>query len=43
MANAEFLDERLPNSRLAVLDARHFVWEEAPREFASMVIGWITA
>jgi pimeloyl-ACP methyl ester carboxylesterase len=43
MANAEFLDERLPNSRLAVIDAQHFAWEEAPREFAAMVIGWITA
>jgi pimeloyl-ACP methyl ester carboxylesterase len=43
MANAEFLDERLPNSRLAVIDAQHFAWEEAPREFAAIVIGWITA
>ena len=42
MANAEFLDDRLPHSRLAVIDARHFVWEEAPREYASTVIGWIT-
>ena len=34
-ANAEFLDERLPNSRLAIIDAGHFVWEEAPAEYAS--------
>ena len=34
LANAEFLDERLPNSRLAIIDAGHFVWEEAPAEYA---------
>ena len=38
LANAEFLDERLPNSRLAVIDAGHFVWEEAPAEYASTVL-----
>ena len=38
LANAEFLDERLPNSRLAILDAGHFVWEEAPTEYASIVL-----
>ena len=32
VANAEFLDERLPNSRLVIIDAGHFVWEEAPAE-----------
>jgi pimeloyl-ACP methyl ester carboxylesterase len=42
LANAEFLDDRLPNSRLVVIDARHFVWEEAPAEYASAVIDWIT-
>lgn len=43
LANAEFLDERLPNSRLAIIDAGHFVWEEAPAEYASIVIEAITA
>jgi pimeloyl-ACP methyl ester carboxylesterase len=38
LANAEFLDERLPNSRLAVIDAGHFIWEEAPAEYASIVL-----
>jgi len=38
LANAEFLDERLPRSRLAVIDAGHFVWEEAPAEYASIVL-----
>ena len=39
VANAEFLDERLPNSRVALIDAGHFVWEEAPAEYASIVLG----
>jgi pimeloyl-ACP methyl ester carboxylesterase len=43
VANAEFLDERLPNSRLRIIDAGHFVWEEAPAEYASIVIDSITA
>jgi pimeloyl-ACP methyl ester carboxylesterase len=38
LANAEFLDDRLPNSRLEVIDAGHFVWEEAPDEYASIVL-----
>jgi pimeloyl-ACP methyl ester carboxylesterase len=42
LANAEFLDERLPVSRLAVIDAGHFIWEEAPAEYASIVLESIT-
>jgi len=42
LANAEFLDERLPTSRLVVIDAGHFVWEEAPAEYASAVLDSIT-
>ena len=38
LANAEFLDARLPNSRVVVIDAGHFVWEEAPAEYASAVL-----
>ena len=41
LANAEFLDERLPTSRVAIIDAGHYVWEEAPAEYASIVIGSI--
>jgi pimeloyl-ACP methyl ester carboxylesterase len=43
VANAEFLDERLPNSRLAIIDAGHFVWEEAPAEYASIILDTIAA
>jgi pimeloyl-ACP methyl ester carboxylesterase len=42
LANAEFLDERLPNSRLAIIDAGHFVWEEAPAEYASIILDSMT-
>jgi pimeloyl-ACP methyl ester carboxylesterase len=38
VANAEFLDQRLPNSRLEIVDAGHFLWEEAPQRYASIVI-----
>ena len=43
LANAEFLDERLPTSRLAIIDAGHFVWEEAPTEYASIILDSIAA
>lgn len=38
LANAEFLDERLPTSRVVVIDGGHFIWEEAPAEYASAVL-----
>jgi pimeloyl-ACP methyl ester carboxylesterase len=40
LANAEFLVERLPNAELAVIDAGHFVWEDAADEFAALVTAW---
>jgi pimeloyl-ACP methyl ester carboxylesterase len=43
LANAEFLDARLPNSRVVVIDAGHFVWEEAPDEYAAAVLQAIGA
>jgi pimeloyl-ACP methyl ester carboxylesterase len=42
LSNAEFLDERLPTSRLVIIDAGHFVWEEAPAEYAAAVVDSIT-
>jgi len=42
VGNAEFLDERLPNSRVRIIDAGHFVWEEAPAEYASIVLDSVT-
>jgi pimeloyl-ACP methyl ester carboxylesterase len=42
LANAEFLDERLPTSHLVVIDAGHFVWEEAPADYASAILDSIS-
>jgi pimeloyl-ACP methyl ester carboxylesterase len=41
VANAKFLDDRLPNSSLHILDAGHFVWEEAPEAYASIILNSI--
>jgi pimeloyl-ACP methyl ester carboxylesterase len=38
--NAEFLVERLPNATLALVDATHFVWEDAADEYAALVTSW---
>jgi pimeloyl-ACP methyl ester carboxylesterase len=42
LANAEFLAARLPSSRLAIIDAGHFVWEEKPAAYASIILESIT-
>ncbi len=39
-ANASFLHERLPHSKLDVIDAGHFTWEEAAAEYAALVTSW---
>jgi pimeloyl-ACP methyl ester carboxylesterase len=38
--NAEFLHQRLPNSKLDVLDAGHFTWEDAADKYAALVTSW---
>jgi pimeloyl-ACP methyl ester carboxylesterase len=38
VANAEFLDQRLPVSHLVILDAGHFVWEEEPARYAAAIL-----
>ncbi|HEY2652186.1 MAG TPA: alpha/beta hydrolase, partial [Solirubrobacteraceae bacterium] len=42
LSNAEFLKARLPTSHLVIIDAGHFVWEEAPAEYAAGVLELIT-
>src|SRR5499427_1844779 len=42
LANAEFLHQRLPTSRLVLIDAGHFVWEEQPAKYAAAVLDSIT-
>jgi pimeloyl-ACP methyl ester carboxylesterase len=38
--NARFLHERLPHSKLDVIDAGHFTWEDASAEYADLVTAW---
>jgi pimeloyl-ACP methyl ester carboxylesterase len=38
VSNAGFLAARLPNSRVELIDAGHFAWEEAPDQYASIVL-----
>src|SRR5262249_49421775 len=38
--NAEFLHERLPRSKLDIIHAGHFTWEDAADEYAALVTSW---
>lgn len=38
--NAEYLHGWLPNSKLDLIDAGHFVWEDAADEYAAFVTSW---
>jgi pimeloyl-ACP methyl ester carboxylesterase len=38
--NAEFLHQRLPKSKLDIIDAGHFIWEDAADEYAALVTSW---
>jgi pimeloyl-ACP methyl ester carboxylesterase len=38
--NGEFLYERLPTSRLDIIAAGHFTWEDAADEYAAVVTRW---
>jgi pimeloyl-ACP methyl ester carboxylesterase len=38
--NAEFLQKRLPKSRLDIVDTGHFTWEDAADEYAALVTSW---
>ena len=40
LVNAEHLHQRLPHSELRVVDAGHFIWEDAADEYAALVIAW---
>ena len=42
-ANAEYLHERLPNSRLALLDTDHFAWEDGAEQWGAIALDWIQA
>jgi pimeloyl-ACP methyl ester carboxylesterase len=38
--NAEYLHDRLPHSELHLIDATHFIWEDAHDEYARVVDTW---
>jgi pimeloyl-ACP methyl ester carboxylesterase len=38
--NAEFLHHRLSHSKLDILDAGHFTWEDATDKYAGLVTTW---
>lgn len=40
LANAEYLHDRVPDSRLDTIDAGHFVWEEGADEYADVITRW---
>ena len=39
-ANSEYLHKRLPHSKLDILDAGHFTWEDAADQYAALVTNW---
>src|SRR6201991_805948 len=41
-SNNEYLAELLPNSEIPPLDAGHFAWEQAPDEYGSRIVDWVT-
>jgi pimeloyl-ACP methyl ester carboxylesterase len=41
--NGEFLHQRLPNSKLDIIEAGHFAWEDAADEYAALVTSWWSA
>ena len=40
LVNAEYLHDRLPHNALHVVDAGHFIWEDAAEEYAAVVNAW---
>jgi pimeloyl-ACP methyl ester carboxylesterase len=38
--NADFLHERLPVSKLDLIDTKHWAWEDTADEYAAIVTGW---
>jgi pimeloyl-ACP methyl ester carboxylesterase len=39
--NQKFLHERLPNSRMDLLPAEHFAWEEVPDLYGEILVNWL--
>jgi pimeloyl-ACP methyl ester carboxylesterase len=39
-ANAQFLHDRLPKSKLDIIDVGHFTWEDGADEYAALALSW---
>jgi len=39
--NGEYLHERLPNSKLDLLDAAHYPWEDTADQYAAIISAWV--
>jgi len=42
VSNGEYLAQRIPGSRLTLLPASHFAWEEIPEQFAALITESVT-
>jgi pimeloyl-ACP methyl ester carboxylesterase len=40
--NQDFLHDRLPNSRMDLLPAEHFAWEEVPDLYCDVLVKWLS-
>jgi pimeloyl-ACP methyl ester carboxylesterase len=41
LVNGEYLHERLPNSKLDILEAGHFPWEDLADQYAAIISAWV--
>ena len=39
--NGEYLHERLPNSKLDILDTGHYPWEDVADQYAAIISAWV--
>ena len=42
-SNAEFLHERLPHSKLDILETGHYTWEDGADNYLKLTRSWIEA
>ncbi len=41
VSNARYLAGRIPGSKLSILDAGHFAWEQVPGQYAAIIADWV--
>lgn len=40
--NSEYLQDKLPNSRIDLLPATHYAWEETPDLYGDLLVNWLS-